>query len=272
MKKKQLISIFEAMTPSEQQKEEVLQAILNGEHQKDDRKKTAVWRYRRLGKIAAMLMVCTLLGSSLYMIYPKQVSFAMEIYSAVEGAAEHGIAIEEGSQIEVPFGILRKGRKVLLEDNSIFYESSMTGSIFAVSGKGIESITYTSELGELVYIDSIKMAQDPHYIQQMEQSSMDVLPVAVLPMEATSSYTQRGKQVTATYNDNEEQGERSMRVVWNPWYAIDLLSYSDSTGPADVPHETLTVTVVFANGKTAAKTLDLFFKQDGTLVVELSEQ
>lgn len=79
-------------------------------------------------------------------------------------------------------------------------------------------------------------------------------------------FEQHGKEVTATYY--EERGSRSLEAGWSPWYALDMVSEYNPINFADLPSDTITVTVHFTNGKTATRQLNLSFDRYGNLIAE----
>jgi len=82
-------------------------------------------------------------------------------------------------------------------------------------------------------------------------------------------FEQRGKEVTATYY--EERGSRSFEAGWSPRYALDIVSEYKPINFADLPSDTITVTVHFTNGKTATRQLNLSFDCYGNLIAEINQ-
>lgn len=78
-----------------------------------------------------------------------------------------------------------------------------------------------------------------------------------------------GKEVTANYY--EERGTSSLDASWVPWYAIEILTEDKAVNNyADLPSDTITITVHFVNGKTATKQLNLSFDSYGNLIAQLN--
>lgn len=83
-------------------------------------------------------------------------------------------------------------------------------------------------------------------------------------------FEQSGKEVTATFY--EEHGMKSLDVCWCPCYALDIVTEHKPINFADLPSDTITVTVRFTNGKTASKQANLSFDSYGNLIAELTEK
>ncbi|MDD2587175.1 MAG: hypothetical protein PHO25_11145 [Syntrophomonadaceae bacterium] len=83
-------------------------------------------------------------------------------------------------------------------------------------------------------------------------------------------FDQRGKEVTATYY--EECGSRSLEASWSPWYALDIVSEYKPVDFADLPSDTIAVTVHFKDGKIETKYLNLSFDSFGNLIAEVTNK
>ncbi|RXZ82199.1 hypothetical protein EBB07_10950 [Paenibacillaceae bacterium] len=282
MEEEQLNRAIDTMTPSEIQKTNMLNEILVRKHRAEQqftrKRLVSDMTPRRLAlkAAAAAVMICLLIGGSLFVGRGNPPTFTMVAYA--DGMKEAGVAqpdrqpieIAEGVQVTVPFGVLKRNQAIVQQDGSTRYNTYLHGvDYFTVSGEGIKSVAYTSELGELAYTDIVMRDQDPDYIA-FKASRDGKQSLSVMMTSANPPYKQDGKQVTAIYY--KELGDESFAVRWRPWYVSEEMANDENVNPADFPREKITVNVTFTSGQTAAKTLLLSFKSDGTLVAELAAE
>lgn len=280
MKKEQLNHSIDILTPSAAQKDKILNKILL---QKQLEEQSAGERYlgtstRKKLKLTftAAALAFGLLASGIALIgTSKQPSFSMVAYAAgieeprVASPDDIRIEMADGAQIELPFGMLKRNQAIPQDDGSTTYNTYLDGdSYFTISGKGIKSVTYTSQLGELLYIDTVMQDQDPDYIKA-KANSKTATGFTVMLFPSYRPYEQIGNKVTAVYY--EELGDKSFAVEWRPWYVSMKMAEDIYVNPADFPQENITVTVTFTNGKIAVKNLYLSFESDGTLIAKVVE-
>jgi hypothetical protein len=79
------------------------------------------------------------------------------------------------------------------------------------------------------------------------------------------AYYQFGKMVTPKYY--EQLGDESFAVDWNPIYALDILTEDGEI--SDIPHEKITIDVLFSNGKKLTKVMDLSFNKTGEVIAKI---
>jgi len=265
------------LSPNDVQKERMLAHILReAQHSRSTGSRFGP-KARGIKLFAATAILASILwiGSSLLAGGTQTPTFTMVAYAASmeePGAAAfngENIAISEGTKVEIPFGQLIRDQRIPQSDGSVTYNAYLKGSdYFTVSGTDIQSVTYTSELGELYYVDTVKRDRDPGYLKaKAEAKTSPNGGISIMVERGPQSYFQVGNKVTATYY--EELGDRSLAVRWVPWYVSKKMAYDTNVNPANFPREKITVTVQFANGQTATKTLYLSFAEDGKLIAEL---
>lgn len=272
MKRMQVKDALEALTPSEAQKNRLLEKLLHTgqEAQAVPRmrwKQTAKWGFAT-GGVSMILIVCFLVGSIVFKDGGSPLPFTVVAYAADRDSSS--ILIREGTRVELPFGRLIRDQMIPQADGSVTYNTFLQGSnYFSVTGDGIASVTYTSEQGELIYVDTVKRDNNPDYIRAKREAASFPGGGSVMVESNPRSYMQEGKQVTATYY--KEIGDRSLAVQWKPWYASKEMANDANVNPAHFLREKIKVEVTFHNGKTAAQSFYLSFEEDGTLVAELGE-
>ncbi|MEK5254046.1 hypothetical protein NST74_11350 [Paenibacillus sp. FSL F4-0125] len=281
MKTEQLNNSIETLTPSTAQKDKILHKLLLQKQLEEQfaaqrNLGTSTRKKLKLTATAAALALGLLAGGIALIGTSKQPSFSMVAYAAgieeprVASPDEIRIEMADDAQIELPFGMLKRNQAIPQDDGSTTYNTYIEGnSYFTISGKGIKSVTYTSKLGELLYIDTIMQNQDPSYIKA-KANSKTATGFNVMLLPSYRPYEQIGNKVTADYY--EELGDKSFGVEWRPWYVSMKMAEDITVNPADFPQENITVTVTFTNGKTAVKNLLLSFESDGTLIAKVIER
>lgn len=264
---------MDALTPSETQKARMLNDLLHlkeeSEASEGARFRKATRRNMKLSVTAVVLVICFLAVSSVFKGGSTPLSFTMEAYAADKESSK--ILISEGTQVALPFGRLIRDQAISQDDGTTRYNTYLKGSnYFTVSGDNIKSVTYTSELGELTYMDVIMRDKDPDYIWARNEAEPMPGGGSVMVLQGPRPYEQKGNQVTAVYY--QELGDQSLAVRWRPWYVSMEMASDPDVNPGDFPPEKITVAVSFNNGEVVTKTLYLSFENDGTLVAELTEK
>ncbi|XID91460.1 hypothetical protein ACF3MZ_23535 [Paenibacillaceae bacterium WGS1546] len=272
MKAEQLKDSMEALTPSETQKARMLNKLLLIKQKEETsagaRFGKAARRKLKLSVTAVGLILCILVGSSVFRGDSTPLSFTMMAYAAEKDDSK--ILISEGTQVVLPFGRLVRDQAIPQDDGTTRYNTYLAGShFFAVSGDNIKSVTYTSELGELTYTDIIMRDKDPEYIRARNEAKPMPGGGSVMVLQGSRPYEQKGHKVTAVYY--KELGDQSLGVEWRPWYVSMEMAKDANVNPADFPREKITVAVTFDNGQVVTRTLYVSFETDGTLVAELGE-
>lgn len=263
---------MDALTPSETQKASMLNNLLQLKQKEEtnagSRFRKATGRSLKIAVTAAALILFFWAGSGMFNGGSTSLSFTMAAYAADMESGK--IKLSEGTQVELPFGKLIRDQAIPQDDGTTRYNTYLKGSsYFTVSGDNIKSVSYTSELGELMYTDIAMRDKDPEYIRARNEAKPMPGGGSVMVMQGNRPYLQIGHQVTANYN--QALGDQSLAVSWRPWYVSSEMAGDPEVNPADFPREKITVTVNFNNGQSATKTLYLSFESDGTLVAELAE-
>lgn len=114
-------------------------------------------KYPRIGKqlIAAAVAVCLLMSGGLLTRNFREPSFAMVAFA--DDNSTNKVYIDANSSVVLPFGKISRGERVAYTDKSgkkaFAYESGFEHGKISVEGKGISSVVYTCERGELFYHD-----------------------------------------------------------------------------------------------------------------------
>ncbi|MFF2911132.1 hypothetical protein [Paenibacillus sp. NPDC057934] len=268
---------FNKITPTDTQKEKMLNHILNANcrtsntHLKPKGKEMGL----RWIVAASILAVLLSIGTLLYPV--NQPKFSMIAYAADvnNDVTTNSIVVEISGKtgVKLPFGtIKREGDPVETTDeqgNKVWryntnYINSDSRNAISVKGEDIVAVTYRSERGQLNYTDYLMMKQDKDYLEEEQKAKEKGENLVFLNMN-NAPYYQYGKMVTPKYY--AQLGDRSFAVNWVPLYALDILSADGNI--TNIPHEKITISVTFTNGAKLTKYIDLSFNKTGEVIAKI---